>query len=186
MKPEHQNADSVPEVGLSVKVLIMSALLGHAVRVHDTGMDVSKEATPDEACASFSELLGISDKTKFHVWFCLGDGYSQMRRRADGGEEWPAFVKKHFGVKVYNELRKAAWVAEKWPKGKRDPEKTWTWHKENAPDIYRYPTPNRPPIKLKILGRHIVDGEEVIHQIDDYGRQYIAKEVLEVPYNATG
>jgi len=178
MRPERRNAQDIPQEGICVKDLIVSALSGHAVRVHGSGMEISREASFDEACASFSQLRHVSDRTKFHVWFCLGDGYSQMNRRQDG-TKWPSYVKKHFGVKFYNELRTAAWVAEKWPKDQRDPSKSWSWHKNNAPEGYHRPKAQKPPVPLKILGKYIVDGVEVIHQVDDYGRQYVGKAVAE-------
>lgn len=169
------NADSVPVDIVGVKNVLVSALSGQAVRVHAIGLSVSAEASDAEVFTVIETVRGVAASARLVSGFCAGDAYSQARRRWGGERAFAAAFKKRFGAKVFNEVRKCCWVAEKWPVGKRHANESWNWHIKTPVDGRAKMDPPKPPVTLRIVSREVVDGEEWIYQVDDYGKQFVGK-----------
>lgn len=173
------NDCSVPVSGLRVKNVIVDALAGHAVRVHEIGMSVSSESSDEEVFAAIGAVREVEAQTRLRSCFCQGDAYSQARRRSGNEIAFAKAFKKKFGAKVFNDVRRCGWVAEKWPIGKRSADHSWNWHIKTPPDgVARVEKP-RPDIPLKVVETLEVGGVWMVRLIDDYGRRYVGKVVAE-------
>ena len=166
---------SVPAMGLRVKNVIVDALTGHAVRVHEIGMSVSSESSDEEVFAAISAVRDVEAQTRLRSCFCQGDAYSQARRRSGNEIQFAKAFKRKFGSKVFNDVRRCGWVAEKWPIGKRRADKSWNWHIKTPPDGPAKPDKQRPDIPLKVVETLEVEGVWEVRLVDDYGRRYVGK-----------
>ena len=102
------------------------ALVLGAFRLTRTGLEVTGTPTFDEWQACGQSLFGLSNASLWAIgdWIVYGEG------RGDWGETYTQAIDAT--QKSYDTMRHAAWIAEIFQFGRRQPNLSWSHHKEVA------------------------------------------------------